>query len=69
MTTAFKSIGAIDSEALRAARIVEGVVGNAWAADASGKFTYVTPSALTLLGTTLEELNSPSSEAVPSPPV
>ncbi|RWB73981.1 MAG: PAS domain S-box protein [Mesorhizobium sp.] len=62
MTTAFKSTGGIDSEALRAVRIVEGVVGNAWATDASGKFTYVTSSALTLLGTTLEELNSPSEE-------
>ncbi|MDX8520298.1 PAS domain-containing protein [Mesorhizobium dulcispinae] len=62
MTTAFKSIGGIGPEALRAARIVEGVVGNAWATDASGKFIYMTPSALTLLGTTLEELNSPSEE-------
>ncbi|RWC54749.1 PAS domain-containing protein [Mesorhizobium sp.] len=62
MTTAFKSIGGIDSEALRAARIIEGVVGNAWATDASGKFTYVTSSALSLLGTTLEELNSSSEE-------
>ncbi|MBZ9864766.1 PAS domain-containing protein [Mesorhizobium sp. CA15] len=62
MTTAFKSIGGIDFEALRAARIIEGVVGTAWATDASGTFTYVTPGALTLLGTTLEELNSPSEE-------
>ncbi|AZO05159.1 MULTISPECIES: PAS domain-containing protein [unclassified Mesorhizobium] len=62
MTTAFRSIGEIDSEALRAARIIEGVVGNAWATDASGNFTYVTSSALTLLGTTLEELNSPSDD-------
>ncbi|TPJ73691.1 PAS domain S-box protein [Mesorhizobium sp. B2-5-4] len=60
MTTAFKSIGGTNSEALRAARIIEGVVGNAWATDASGKFTYVTPGTLTLLGTTLEELNLPS---------
>ncbi|RUX25280.1 PAS domain S-box protein [Mesorhizobium sp. M2A.F.Ca.ET.042.01.1.1] len=61
MTTAFKSSG-IDSEALQAARIIEGVVGKAWAADAAGKFTYVTPWVLSLLGTTLEELNSTSED-------
>jgi PAS domain S-box-containing protein len=34
------------------------VVGNAWATDVAGKFTYVTPAALSALGTTLEEINS-----------
>ncbi|WP_353641791.1 PAS domain-containing protein [Mesorhizobium sp. WSM2239] len=62
MTTAFNSLGEIDSEALRAARVIESVVGNAWATDAAGKFTYVTPAALSLLGMTLEEFNSPSEE-------
>ncbi|WEX74692.1 PAS domain-containing protein [Sinorhizobium numidicum] len=62
MTTAFNSLGEIDSEALRAARIIESVVGNAWATDAAGKFTYVTPATLSLLGMTLEEFNSPLEE-------
>ena len=38
--------------------LAEGVVGNAWATDVAGKFTYVTPAALLALGTTLEEINS-----------
>ncbi|MDK1388769.1 PAS domain-containing protein [Sinorhizobium sp. 8-89] len=59
MTTAFNSLGEIDSEAGRAARIIESVVGNAWATDAAGKFTYVTPATLSLLGMTLEDFNSP----------
>ncbi|WP_376705597.1 PAS domain-containing protein [Mesorhizobium sp. ISC25] len=62
MTAASNSFDETDSEALRAARIIENVVGNAWATDAAGKFTYVTPAALSLLGMTLEELNSPSEE-------
>jgi len=36
----------INAEPARAARIVEGVVGNAWATDASGRFVYVTPGVL-----------------------
>ncbi|MDX8445652.1 PAS domain-containing protein [Mesorhizobium captivum] len=43
-----------------AAQVIERVVGNAWATDAAGRFTYVTPSTLSVLGMTLEEFNSPS---------
>lgn len=49
-------------EVLRAAKIVENVVGNAWATDAAGTFIYVTPAALRFLGMTLEDLNSSPEE-------
>lgn len=49
-----------NTEAVRAARIIEKVVGNAWATDPAGRFTYVTPAVLAFLDLTLEELNSPS---------
>ncbi len=62
MTTALNSLGEPDAEALRAARIIESVVGNAWATDATGRFSYVTPTTLSGLGTTLEELNTPSED-------
>jgi PAS domain S-box-containing protein len=52
----------VNNEPIGAARIIERVVGNAWAADAAGKFTYVTPAALTFLGMTLEDLNATSNE-------
>ncbi|WP_245478691.1 PAS domain-containing protein, partial [Mesorhizobium sp. M7A.F.Ca.US.014.04.1.1] len=62
MTTAFNSLGDPDAEALRAARLIESVVGNGWATDAAGRFSYVTPSTLSLLGTTLEEFNTSSED-------
>lgn len=58
MTTAFLPIHEVEPDAVRAAQIVEGVIGNAWAADAAGKFIYVTPTMLARLGMTLNELNS-----------
>ncbi|UCI19073.1 PAS domain-containing sensor histidine kinase [Mesorhizobium sp. B2-1-8] len=45
-----------------AAQVVERVVGNAWATDAAGRFTYVTPAALAVLGMRLDDLNSSSQE-------
>ncbi|MGN6145736.1 MAG: PAS domain-containing protein, partial [Mesorhizobium sp.] len=51
-----------DAEILRAAKIVESVVGNAWATDAHGRFMYVTPDALTFLNLTLGDLNTPPEE-------
>lgn len=51
--------GASDAEILQAARIVEGVVGNAWATDPHGRFIYVTPAALDYLDLTLATLNEP----------
>src|SRR5262245_13193494 len=62
MTTALNAPGETEFEALHAARIIESVVGNAWATDAAGKFTYMTPAALSVLGMTLDELNSASQE-------
>ncbi|MGB3477014.1 MAG: PAS domain-containing protein [Mycobacterium sp.] len=47
------------AEILRAAKIVEGVVGNAWATDTDGRFIYVTPDALKFLKLTLDDLNTP----------
>ncbi|WP_297009599.1 PAS domain-containing protein [Thalassospira sp.] len=44
------------------AQSIESVVGNAWATDPEGKFTYVTPAALTFLGITLDELNAASTD-------
>jgi PAS domain S-box-containing protein len=55
-------IGETGAEAVQAARIVENVVGNAWATDAAGRLTYVTPTILITLGMTLEELDAPSGE-------
>ncbi|WP_412778261.1 PAS domain-containing protein [Thalassospira lucentensis] len=49
-----------NEDALRAAQTIESVVGNAWATDAAGRFTYVTPAALTFLGIRLDELNATS---------
>lgn len=46
------------AEAVRAAKIIESVVGNAWATDAAGRFIYVTPDALNFLGMTLEDVNA-----------
>jgi PAS domain S-box-containing protein len=46
------------ADAVQSARIVETVVGNGWATDADGRFTYVTPATLVFLGLTLKELNS-----------
>ena len=50
------------AEILRAAKIVESVVGNAWATDADGRFIYVTPDALAFLNLTLDDLNTPPEE-------
>lgn len=47
---------------LQAAKIVENVVGNAWATDADGKFIYVTPDALRFLNLTLDDLNTAPEE-------
>lgn len=58
MTTASGSA----AEILRAAKIVESVVGNAWATDAHGRFIYVTAAALTFLNLTLDDLNTPPEE-------
>ena len=49
-------------EIVQAAKIVESVVGNAWATDAKGTFIYVTPEALNFLALTLEDLNNPPEE-------
>ncbi|MDX8498011.1 PAS domain-containing protein [Mesorhizobium sp. VK4C] len=54
-----------NADAVWAAQVIERVVGNAWATDAAGRFTYVTPATLSVLGMTLEEFNS-LSEGGPS---
>ncbi|SDP71244.1 PAS domain-containing protein [Phyllobacterium sp. OV277] len=64
MTIALNSPDESESEALQAAQIIESVVGNAWATDAAGKFIYMSPAALLVLGVTLEELRSPTEQSV-----
>jgi PAS domain S-box-containing protein len=49
---------------LRAARIVEGVVGNAWVTDTTGKLVYLTPETLSGFGLTPEELNPSSGRSL-----
>jgi PAS domain S-box-containing protein len=56
MTEVFNPAVELGDAAVKAARIVEGVVGNAWATDASGRFTYVSPSSLAPLGVMLDEV-------------
>lgn len=65
MTAVSKVSGSHCLEALRAAKIVEGVVGNAWAADPEGRLTYVTPAALSFLGVTLDDLNAEAGGSQP----
>jgi PAS domain S-box-containing protein len=47
-----------DITALEAAKVVERITGNAWATDAAGVFTYVTPAALAFFGISLDSLNA-----------
>jgi PAS domain S-box-containing protein len=44
-------------EPIQAAKLVENVVGVAWATDPSGQFVYVTPAAPAFRGRTLEQVN------------
>ncbi len=44
-------------EAVRAALAIENLYGGAWALDASGQFTYATPTAQTSIAMVLEDLN------------
>jgi PAS domain S-box-containing protein len=44
-----------DDEAVRAAKFVESLLGNAWAFDAAGRPTYLSPLAQTLVAATLGE--------------
>ncbi|WP_454818964.1 PAS domain-containing protein [Labrys neptuniae] len=64
MTATFDTLGESNREALQAARIIENVVGNAWAADDAGRFIYMTPALLSLLDITLAEFNASSGEGV-----
>jgi PAS domain S-box-containing protein len=47
-----------DDEAVWAAKIIENLLGNAWAFDAAGRPTYLTPLAQTLVAVTLEEFQA-----------
>ncbi|MER9872574.1 PAS domain-containing protein [Mesorhizobium sp. M0195] len=58
MTAASDSLGEIDPEATLALQIIESMPGNAWAADAIGRFTYVSPNTLAFMGNTHEGLNT-----------
>jgi PAS domain S-box-containing protein len=47
-----------NDEAVQAAKIVERLLGNAWAFDATGRPTYLTPLAQTFVSATLEEFQA-----------
>ena len=47
-----------DDDAVRAAKVVERLLGNAWAFDAAGRPTYLTPIAQTFVAVTLEEFQA-----------
>jgi PAS domain S-box-containing protein len=47
-----------DEDAVRAAKLVESLLGNAWAFDAAGRPTYLTPLAQTFVAVTLEEFQA-----------
>jgi len=47
-----------DDDAVRAAKLVETLLGNAWAFDPAGRPTYLTPIAQTLVAATLEEFQA-----------
>ena len=47
-----------DNDAVRAAKIVENLLGNSWAFDAAGRPTYLTPLAQTFVAVTLEEFQA-----------
>jgi PAS domain S-box-containing protein len=47
-----------EDDAVRAAKAVERLLGNAWAFDAAGRPTYLTPIGQTLVGATLEEFQA-----------
>lgn len=55
---AFGALGET-AEAVRAAKVIESLYGKAWAWDAAGQFTYVTPAAQIAIGMTLADLNAP----------
>ncbi|HEV7336571.1 MAG TPA: PAS domain-containing protein [Bosea sp. (in: a-proteobacteria)] len=54
--TVAESLGAT-VEAVKAAKVIESLHGKAWAFDAMGKFTYVTPAAQVAIDMALEDLN------------
>jgi PAS domain S-box-containing protein len=60
MTIASQVLGDTEAGVVRAAQIIEGVVGNAWATDALGRFTYATPAMLARLDLSLRDLNAPA---------
>jgi PAS domain S-box-containing protein len=47
-----------DDDAVRAAKVVERLLGNAWAFDSAGRPTYLTPIAQTFVAVTLEEFQA-----------
>lgn len=59
--TVAESLGAT-VEAVKAAKVIESLHGKAWAFDAMGKFTYVTPAAQVAIDMALEDLNRRLSE-------
>jgi PAS domain S-box-containing protein len=51
-----------DDDAIRAAKVVERLLGNSWAFDRNGRPTYLTPIAQTFVSVTLEEFQAAADE-------
>src|SRR3546814_18427010 len=62
MTTASKVLAETDTEAARELRLIEGMPGHAWSADAAGRFTYISPNTLAFLGEERENLKTSDDE-------
>lgn len=56
--TKLASDASIEDDAVRAAKLVENLLGNAWAFDPAGRPTYLTPLGQTLVAVTLEEFQA-----------
>src|SRR3546814_12195996 len=63
MTTASKVLAETDTEAARALRIIEGMPGHAWSAEAAGRFTYISPNTSAFIGEAPENPNTSDNEA------
>ena len=62
MTRASHSPTETIPDAMRALQIIECMPGHAWSADATGRFTYVSPSILAFLGKAPVDLNPSGNE-------
>ena len=55
-----------ETDAVQAAKLIENLLGDAWAFDAAGRWIYLSLCAQTTLGTTLDDLNSELDQGYPA---